>query len=60
MHSRPDVTLPPLQTARERRAHFLRLLLRREEDDLPTGPGGWIVPRAWPLRVAAPQQQYVA
>lgn len=54
-----DVTRTPLWTARERRARFLRLLLRQEEDDLPTGPGGWIVPRAWPLWVVA-QLEYVA
>lgn len=60
MDSRLDVTRLPLGTARERRAHFFQLLLRREEDDLPTGPGGWIVPRVQPVRGTWSFRRYVA
>lgn len=59
MDSPLDATPRLARNARERRAYFLHLLLRQDEDDLPTGPGGWIVPRAWPLRVVA-QLEYVA
>ncbi len=55
MDSLLEVTLPPPRTARERRTHFLHLLLRREEDDLPTGPGGWIVPQARTTASLRPQ-----
>ncbi len=46
MESRPDVTLTSLRSASMRRRYFLHLLVRKDEPDLPTGPGGWIVPRA--------------
>ncbi len=60
MDSSLEVTLPPLRTARERRTHFLHLLLRREEDDLPTGPGGWIVPHARAAEDLLHRHQHVA
>lgn len=60
MDSSLEVTLPPPRTARERRTHLLHLLLRREEDDLPTGPGGWIVPQARAAQGLLRRYQHVA